>query len=332
MIASELQRRPEEGPDLENERRASTSLYENSRVPLTPPNSPTQMPQASLFHQPKFIRGGSKSMPRVSSQCELTPWILDELEIAVANFPKVMLRLDSPVIQHLRRISFQRQLPKPISKTAKASHLAAPHSRYSARSRYSIFRPLSSHPWKGQCSEAPDDINTTNSSPSLFLNHRTLDSSPVNPTLAALQAIFPHTSTSTLECLQATYIALHHFFAARPAQSPAVASQPDSMLSLAQIPPKAREMLGMQSPTSFDPAHAFSSIRPSMPEYRHEDAIQARVLSLAKGLNAVVRDLLGSIEGRYLDDCDAAFVRTVGEVVRLGERRSRSLSGCRMED
>lgn len=99
------------------------------------------------------------------------------------------------------------------------------------------------------------------------------------------------------------------------------------MLSLAKVPPKAREMLGMQS-SIVDPAHTFSWLRPTMPEHGHDSGTQARVVSLAAELNAVIRDILGSIEGRQLDGWDEAFVRTVGEVVRLGERRS---TGCRME-
>lgn len=288
---------------LEPERRQqfTTSTRKKLERPITPPKSP-----ASAFEVVRSLQP--------DDSCELSPrsfqfgpqqpidWVLDELECMIVGFPKTKLQLDSPVIQHLRLQNMGRSADD-SRLSSRMSPSKAPHSRYS------IFKPLSSHPIPRQSmfpglSPAPfDPLYPTPPS--------------ANPTLGALQSIFPNAASPALECLQATYLALNYISTMRSAPIPKPRLRPTDPETPCRRPgmlPKARAMLGIlsnRSPKTWRP-------QPQMPE-NWDDEPSGRIGYLTLQLRNVIRHLLGDVGGRKMGAWDDAFSRAIGEMVRIGE-------------
>ncbi|KAL8945439.1 MAG: hypothetical protein Q9211_000042 [Gyalolechia sp. 1 TL-2023] len=239
----------------------------------------------------------------------LTAWILQELEVLLAEFPRTTLRLNSPVIERVRSATSIPSFPE-----GPAPHRSstAPHSRYSP------FRsPLEKDP-------APQ------------LN-RALRNTQTNPAAFALRAVFPKARPHHLDSLHATYIALHYVisfpsktFAAAPATdvapsrktAPPSPRRSRSSSVVSNVPAKARAMLGLESPTQLAPSSSpptNSWFRASTPELDPE--VKMRLENVEILLETSIRKILVEIEGRPLGKQDDALVKAVGEVIRLGEHR-----------
>ena len=226
-------------------RRVIEGVDQRSKPPITPPNSPDLTPKAAYLHQPNTCDRSSNSHIRFTARYQPTDWILDELEFSVANFPHVRLLLDSPVIQHLRYLSSEGRSAMPLTADAETSTSRVPRSRYSVNSRLSLFKPLSSHPVsQPQKTVGPqEDLQLPNAI------HAPSASTRKNSAMSALGRIFPDAVSSDLDCVQATFIALHYLSASNHAFSSAYSrlqhpSRTRHRHSSSSVPLKPREMLG----------------------------------------------------------------------------------------
>ncbi|KAL8733598.1 MAG: hypothetical protein Q9166_002007 [cf. Caloplaca sp. 2 TL-2023] len=248
----------------------------------------------------------------------LTAWILQELEALLADFPLTVLRLNSPVINRIRAATSGVSVPDP---SARHHSSAAPHSRYSP------YRPLSSHPMSPQLPLRKDQTSRPTN----------LSRGPQpDPTVFALRAIFPQARPHHLDSLQATYLALHYIvnlpssdFAAAStsdvAASPFTSSTKHSRSSslVSNVPPKARAMLGLDSPVRSPtplPSPVVSWFRAKSPEL--DSDVKSRIENVELLLETSVRKILIEVEGRPLEKQDDALLRAVGEVINMGERRN----------
>ncbi|KAL8862293.1 MAG: hypothetical protein Q9178_001302 [Gyalolechia marmorata] len=156
-----------------------------------------------------------------------------------------------------------------------------------------------------------------------------------DPTAVALRTVFPQARPHHLDSLQATYLALDFIVnlpssdfavassASDTAASPYATAAEQSMSSsvVSNVPPKARAMLGLdspvQSPTSVA-SPATSWFRADSPEL--DSDVKARLENVELLLETCVRKILVEIEGRPLGKLDEALVRAVAEVIKMGER------------
>ena len=297
---------------------------------LTPPNSRLATPRtrstvrrtSNFNSQASRAEAVSRALQPCSPDKGAAVWVVGELEAAIHNHPTARLYLDSPIIEHIRSLCSVRLSQGIIQERTCTGKLAAPHSRYS------IFRPLSSHPVAAQDAQ----YKSLTCCEDRFTN---LPASPCNATLSALRVVFPHAPGALLDSLQATYLALN-YVTALPCPGPSASSVSASRsspapsgLTFSSIPRKALATLGIQAPTG-SPAAGTSWLRPETPdmkgrEMKTEDSgIQQqkekeRMENLQVSLRISVRGLLGEIEGRRLGKRDESLVRAVGEVVRCGE-------------
>ncbi|KAI4239677.1 MAG: hypothetical protein LQ349_000151 [Xanthoria aureola] len=245
-----------------------------------------------------------------------TAWILQELELLLADFPLTALRLQSPVIKRLRAQISGVSMADPSARNPCST---APYSRYSP------YRPLASHPMSPQSLLHRDQSSGATYPPPV---------AQADPTSIALRTIFPQARPHHLDSIQATYLALQ-FIVNLPSSGFAVASPSDATASppttsakhsrsssiASSIPRKARAMLGLDSPVrSPSPvaSPAVSWYRASSPELDLD--VKARLENVELLLETSVRRLLVEIEGRPLRKTDDALIKAVGEVIKMGER------------
>ncbi|KAI4110670.1 MAG: hypothetical protein LQ339_001247 [Xanthoria mediterranea] len=250
-----------------------------------------------------------------------TVWILQELELLLADFPLTALRLQSPVIKRIRAQISGVSMADP---SARHPCSTAPHSRYSP------YRPLASHPMSPQSLLPRDQSSWATFPPPV---------AQADPTSIALRMIFPQARAHHLDSIQATYLA-HQFIVNLPSSGFAVASPSDATASpptasikhsrsssiASSIPRKGRAMLGLDSPVrSPSPvaSPAVSWYRASSPELDLD--VKARLENVELLLETSVRRLLVEIVGRPLGKADDALVRAVGEVIKMGERINSTL-------
>ncbi|KAL8772052.1 MAG: hypothetical protein Q9209_002718 [Squamulea sp. 1 TL-2023] len=316
---------PPETPDVANrsdeEAEPTRHGFEEQRLasldtkicyPFTPPHSRVTTP----FDKIEFLASAclqdrsSWVSPTMAQLDPSTAWILEELEVLLADFPMIALRLNSPVSNRIRAATSGISVSD-----ASARHRSSP----APHSRYSPYRPLSSHPTSTQSPlrrDRPPQANTT---------------------AFALQTIFPQARHHHLDSLQATYLALQ-FITNIPSSDFAIASASDTAASpfttsidhsrssslVSNVPPKARAMLGLdspvQSPFPIASSPATSWFRASSPEL--DSDVKARLENVELLLETSVRKILVEIEGRPMGKPDDALVRAVGEVIRMGERRN----------
>ncbi|KAL8675235.1 MAG: hypothetical protein Q9168_000355 [Polycauliona sp. 1 TL-2023] len=291
--------------------------------PFTPPISRIPTP-LGIFDKitgpasPACLQDRSCRSPPVMVRLDpSTAWILQELEMLLADFPIAALRLHSPVIKRLRATT----LGVSVADTPRHRSPRAPHSRYSP------YRPLSSHPLSPQSSLHQDQSPSAIWSPS---------APQAGPTAFALRTIFPQAGAHQLDALQATYLA-YQFIVNLPSSDFAAASDSDaaafpftlsikhssSSSLVSNIPPKARAMLGLdspvQSPIPFAPS-AVSWYRATSPEL--DSDVKTRLENVELLLETSVRKILIEIEGRPLGKAGDSLVRAVGEVIKMGERKT----------
>lgn len=311
-----------QGHGLEELRRTSEISKAILRAPITPPNSPIEWRgTASEFSYPKFLRNDSGIANHNMNRYQPAGWILDELEFLVANFPWTRLQLDSPVIQHIRREFTQST--RSVVADPRDALTPMPHSCYSTHSRDSMLGPLSSHPVR------QSGVEGLNAAQVCRLCTRRLRSShsihpPSSPTLRALQAVFPHAASHTLDCVQATSYALAYVssvdvsYMLPLSMAHASCSQPFLSDPCYIVPVKAQETLGPKMcPEASRPGTSW--LRPKTLECRDNDISRRRLESLSATLNELLRELLAEIDGRRLGTGDDALVRAVQEMIRLGE-------------
>ena len=291
----------------ERAQQIAISTRNKFECPISPPNSPASLLQEARSLIPDDPHELSSHSSQVA-QYEPIDWVLDDLEFMVAGFPEINLQLDSPVIQHLR-------LQRPACSGADVE----PKSRFSPfktpHSRYSIFKSLSSHPVTPRGPQISGNIIYHGQSPT-SLNMLYPTTSVANPTLGALRNIFPKAPSPVLECLQATYLALHYISLMHSdlASKPHLRStELDTPYGLSNIPPKARAMLGILP----NPSPKAPRLQPRTPDQRDH----RRIRYLLVKLRDVIRQMLGHVGGRKLGIWDDAFLRAVGEMVRMGEER-----------
>ncbi|KAL9037599.1 MAG: hypothetical protein Q9180_003627 [Flavoplaca navasiana] len=312
------------GPTYQNvtEQRLA-SLDTKISEPLTPPNSriPTPLDKFDkiTYSASACLQDHSCWPPPTMTQLDPSiTWILQELEVLLADFRTSALRLNSPVIERLRAMTSGVSV---ADTPARQYFSIAPHSRFSP------YRPFSSHP------TSPQSMLHRDRSP------RASNASPApqaDTTAFALQKIFPQARPDQLESLQATYLAFQ-FIVNLPssefamASSSGVAASPfaSSMRhsrssSLASnIPAKARAMLGLHSPVQSPasvPSPAVSWYRANSPEL--DSDVKVRLENVESLLETCVRGILIEIEGRPLGQADDALFRAVGEVIKMGERKT----------
>ena len=256
--------------------------------------------------------------------------VITELEAAIYSHPSARLYLDSPIIEHIRSSCKQDTKRCVTSEQDGTPRFAAPHSRYS------LFKPLSSHPVtpprNNPCYRGVEYENKD----CLQKDEATIDVPKDTATVAALRVVFPRAPAALLDSLQATYLALNYITSLpSSSQSPLYSStyQPSpapSGLMLSSIPRKALATLGIQAPVP-SPVGSTSWLRSETPDMeargmKDDDSSlemhKERVENLQVSLRICVRGLLGEIEGRRLGKRDESLVRAVGEVVRCGERVS----------
>jgi hypothetical protein len=319
MIAPTTSRRHNQVHELKKMRRVSEVTKASFTAPITPPNSPIEWRgTTSRFSYPIFLHKDAGIVNHSKKRCQPVGWILDELEFLVANFPLTRLQLDSPVIQHIRRELIQSTLADP-----RGTLSSTPHSRYSTCSRESMFRPLSSHPVGKSGVEGSTAAQVCRLCiPRLCSSH--FIHPPMIPILCALQTVFPHAASHTLDCVQATSYALSYVSSVSVAYmlpsstAHASCSQPFLSGTCSTVPSKAQEMLGLKMcPEASRPGTSW--LRPKTPECRDNDRSGERLESLSVSLNELFSDLLAEIGGKRLGTGDDALVRAVQEIVRLGE-------------
>ncbi|MCJ1263325.1 hypothetical protein MMC22_003195 [Lobaria immixta] len=305
------------GNILEPERTHAIRGNPSDKIKLcvTPPNMPFSSHCIPECQGSDVSYGSSRSSIRTSLRHQPWDWILDELEFTVTNFPRVRLQLNSPVIQHLRLPDADFFVKKWRERNA-SSPSKLPHSRYS------IFKSLSSHPATPQGAQIPRGF-LQNSNLAAF---DSLHPDPLtDPTVCALQTIFPNAELPALECLQATYLALNYLLLTQPPSFTPPCFLPSSPggkypLSLSTVPPKAREMLGIQPPASnslpktwFNPQTLQSG----------DNGLRKRIDDLVERLRDMVGDLLGELGKKRPGMCDNAILTAVGEVIKMGEERRK---------
>ncbi|KAI4157229.1 MAG: hypothetical protein L6R39_000734 [Caloplaca ligustica] len=290
------------------------SLETKICYPITPPNSRVPTPFDRLSSSSCFRKRPCWGQPMMTQLDQATAWILQELEVLLAEFPVTALRLNSPVIERIRLATsgpavLERNIPRHRSSTA-------PHSRYSP------YRPVLNLD-TGARSPHPQQP----SQPSRNTNR--------DVTASALRTVFPSARLHHLDSLHATYLALYYvtnlpssdFAAASTSEGAAspyytTSAQHSRSSSVASnIPPKARAMLGLEPLAQTSPpppSLATSWFRASTPEL--EPAVKIRLENVELLLETSVRRILVEIEGRSLGEQDDALVRAVGEVVRMGEK------------
>lgn len=312
---------------------ASNHKVSSIKVPplsLTPPNSRLATPRtrstvrrtSNFNRQASRVEAVSRALHPFSPDKGAALWVMGELEAAIHNHPTARLYLDSPIVEHIRSLCSVRSSQGIIQERTCTGKLAAPHSRYS------IFRPLSSHPVAAQDAQYKSPIYCED-------RHTNFLASPCNAALSALRVIFPHAPGALLDSLQATYLALN-YVSSLPCPVPSAScisasrsSPAPSGLTFSSIPRKALATLGIQAPTT-SPAAGTSWLRSETPdmkgkEMKTEDSSvqqqkeKERMETLQVNLRISVRGLLGEIEGRRLGKRDESLVRAVGEVVRYGE-------------
>ncbi|KAL8784549.1 MAG: hypothetical protein Q9213_003897 [Squamulea squamosa] len=298
--------------NVEEQRLASsdTQIF----YPFTPPNSRIPTPfdkirssaSACLQDRPCWVS------PTMTQLDPSTTWILEELEGLLADLHTTALRLNMPVINRIRAATSGASVPDASSRQRSS---LVPHSRYSP------YRPLSSHPISTQSplqrERAPQ----------------------ANPTVFTLQTIFPQARHHHLDSLQATYLALQ-FVTNLPSSDFAIASASDTAASpftasiersrssslVSNVPAKARAMLGLDSPM-LSPAPIVAASSPATSWFRAnspelDSDVKVRLENVELLLETSVRKILAEIEGRPIGKPDDALVRAVGEVIRMGERRN----------
>ena len=312
---------------------ASNHKVSSGKAPplsLTPPNSRLATPRTrstvrrtSNFNgQASRVEAVSRALHPFSPDKGAALWVVAELEAAIHNHPTARLYLDSPIVEHIRSLCNVSSSQGIIQERTCTGKLAAPHSRYS------IFRPLSSHPVAAQDAQYKSPTYCEN-------RHTNFPASPCNATLSALRIVFPHAPGALLDSLQATYLALN-YVTSLPCPVPSAScfsasrsSPAPSGLTFSSIPRKALATLGIQATTA-SPAAGTSWLRSETPdtkdrEMKTEDSNvqrqkdKERMENLQVSLRISVRGLLGEIEGRRLGKRDESLVRAVGEVVRCGE-------------
>ena len=284
------------------------TLVETISYPITPPTSRVPTPIGTTT--PLCLRTGSRCVqPSMTHLDHSTEWILQELETLMARFPATSLRLNSPVVKRIRSTSSASMVPDTASRHRS---ITAPHSRFSP------YRPLTSHPTTPQVSS------------------QSAPSSPTNLKPNALRIVFPTAPIHSLESLQATFLAFHYISdfpfpdqvpssvreSARSSYIPSAKPSRSSSL-LFNIPSKAREMLGLVD----SPTQALMPVASQGRSWFHshssepDSELMTRLENLKLLLESSVRRILVDIEGRALEKRDDVLVRAVGEVVRLGERK-----------
>ncbi|KAL8877481.1 MAG: hypothetical protein Q9198_004508 [Flavoplaca austrocitrina] len=294
------------------------SLDTKISEPLTPPNSRIPTP---LDKFDKITHSASACLqdhscwppPTMTKLDPSTTWILQELEVLLADFPTSALRLNSPVIERLRAMTSGVSV---ADTPARQDFSRAPHSRFSP------YRPTSPQ--------------------SMLHGHRSPRASNPSPasqadtTAFALRKIFPQARPHHLESLQATYLAFQ-FIGNLPSSEFAMASTSGVAASLfascirhsrssslaSNIPAKARAMLGLHSPVQSPasvPSPAVSWYRANSPEL--DSDVKMRLENVEILLETCVRRILIEIEGRRLGRADDALFRAVGEVIKMGERKT----------
>ncbi|KAL8687087.1 MAG: hypothetical protein Q9218_006645 [Villophora microphyllina] len=283
--------------------------------PITPPNSRIPTPFDRITSSTCFLKPSCRAAPAMTQLDPSTATIVEDLEVMLADFPITTLRLNTAVVRRIRSVIPSRSTSRTSTQHRSST---APHSRYSP------YRPLSSHPtspWSPPHANPTTDMNPSRN-PS------------ADPTTFALRTIFPTARPHHLDSLQATYLALHYIInipatefsaasssetAASPFTTAVMHSRSSSVVS--NVPPKARAMLGLDSPLrSPTTSPTRSWFRASSPELDMD--VKTRLENVRLLLEASVKKLLGEIEGRPLGKADDALMRAVGEVVRMGERRS----------
>lgn len=307
--------------------------------PHTPPNSRVSTPRTrstvrritSLPSTGPRLRPSPPSNPPLDPCSDRVDLIMGELEATVNNYPTARLYLDSPVVQYIRllRSSDSGSLRSPSTPRSTAPH-----------SRYSVFKPLSSHPVTPQSTRSYGGVQSRDSAPEVGVSSmkpspKVLAQSPPlesKPTMSALRIIFPQAPAALLDSLHATYLALNYISSLpitspiTPSEHPSTPSSKPSIRSLSSIPPKALATLGIQTPHLS--AKRTSWLRSTPPSVEEEDTSSANEIigalvdrrqNMQISLRILVRGLLGEIEGRRLTKRDESLVRAVGEVVRCGE-------------
>lgn len=304
---------------------------------LTPPNSRLATPRvkSTARRTSKF----SCKTPRREFTLQASPLtapskvavtrVITELEAAIYNHPSARLYLDSPIVEHIRSLCKHDVKRCGTPEQSGTPRLAAPHSRYS------LFKPLSSHPvtplrnnscYRGVEYESKDRLQT---------DEATMTAAKDTATLAALRVVFPRAPGALLDSLQATYLALNYVTSLPPSSQSLLYSSTDqpspapSGLMLSSIPRKALATLGIQAPVRVpSPAGSTSWLRAETPDTEARgmkddesnlEMHKERVENLQVSLRICVRSLLGEIEGRRLGKRDESLVRAVGEVVGCGE-------------
>lgn len=289
-------------------------LSDKIKAHVKPPNTRSSSYCITESRQSDLSYEASKSSIRTALRHQPLDWILNELEFMVENFPGVRLQLNSPVIQRLRspntdRLGTEWRLGNPLSPSK------PPHSRYS------LFRPLSSHPLTSRAPQNPRDV--IRQSPTLAIFDSPHPDLLSDPTFCALKTIFPNAELPTLECLQATYLALNYLSLTEPPSCTrrcSLSSSPRAEYP-STVPPKARAMLGIQPPSSISPPKTpwFTPETPGL----GNDGLRERIGNLVVRLSDMVGDLLDVIGGRRLGGWDSAFLSAVGEVIKMGEERRK---------
>lgn len=290
------------------------SLDSKIGFPITPPN--LRVPTPSDEFTPSCLRKRPRWGQSTTAHYDpSTTWILQELEVLLADFPRTVLRIQSPVIQRIR--SFISNPPIVERSPVGQQSATALHSRYSPH------RPVA---------------NPGGSTRKAGLDHppqRTRASRNIqaDPTMFALRTVFPRARSNHLDSLHATYLALH-YVASLPSSaasasdataSPFNTSREHSRSSsvVSNVPSKARAMLGLEPPVQISPLlplAAKSRIRASSRELH--PGLKARLEDVELVLETSVRKILVEIEGRSLATPNGALVRAVGEIIRMGEQRS----------
>lgn len=223
----------EPGQSVTEQRLASLDI--KSFYPYTPPSSRTPTPTPSACLQDHSY-GGPPTTTRLDSSIT---WILQEFEVLLAHSPTATLRLDSPVIRRIRGTTSD------VSAGNSAGH------RYfiAPGSRYSLYRPVSSHPISNE-----SYLHTDQSPRAIYA-----PSAPqADPTALALGNILPQARPHQIDSLQATYLALQ-FIVDLPLSMASSSDVPPSPFTTAikhsrslsivfEIPAKVRAMLGLDPP------------------------------------------------------------------------------------
>ncbi|KAL8762542.1 MAG: hypothetical protein Q9184_001450 [Pyrenodesmia sp. 2 TL-2023] len=246
-----------------------------------------------------------------------TAWILQELDVLLADFPIPALRLNSPVIECIR--SMTSGPPAHDRNLARHRSSTAPHSRYSPNKPVVGFSATTPSLRQDLASQVTQP--SRNTYPDL--------------TASALWTVFPSAHPHHLESLHATYIAFHYVINFSPSEFAAVSASESaaspcassakhfrSSSVVSNVPAKARVMLGLEPPAQtlpLLPSPARSWFRASTPELDPELRIRLENMELL--LESSVRRILVDVEGRSLGKQDDALVRAVGEIVKIGERR-----------